>query len=248
MKARWDAAAERFASLQIPQWESDPFLLFVETLPGWATASSVLDVGCGAGRYAFALRERCPSVTGSDLSPNMIAFAQQKQRERQLDGLTFHCEDWNAQSSDALYDFVIAHRTPAIATKAGFEKMLSCGKQGGALSTFATFEDPIKNQFCKEHHLTSENRGSCVPLFFSWLWEAGLHPEIAYFTDDFQMEVSTSEEFLSLTALAIQNGKTELEAQNMAERFIAQHEDNGILSRPVHTIEIAMGWTGTAKK
>lgn len=39
--------------------------------------ATALDFGCGVGRVTLALSERVPSVTGCDISPEMIAIAQQ---------------------------------------------------------------------------------------------------------------------------------------------------------------------------
>lgn len=36
-----------------------------------------LDVGCGAGLFAKALKLICKNVTGTDISPEMIAVAQE---------------------------------------------------------------------------------------------------------------------------------------------------------------------------
>src|SRR5689334_5217528 len=44
-----------------------------------AAASSVLELGAGAGRVAFALAERGFAVTGVDLAPAMLAKARARQ-------------------------------------------------------------------------------------------------------------------------------------------------------------------------
>jgi SAM-dependent methyltransferase len=47
-------------------------------LAGDVAGRSILDVGCGAGPLAAALRDRGARVTGFDASPAMVALAQQR--------------------------------------------------------------------------------------------------------------------------------------------------------------------------
>lgn len=55
----------------------DPFLLSL--VP--ANAQTILDLGCGMGRLTGKLASGSRNVTGIDLSPEMIARANQKARE-----------------------------------------------------------------------------------------------------------------------------------------------------------------------
>jgi len=45
---------------------------------GMSVGDTVLDIGCGTGRHAIALAKRGMKVTGVDLSPQMLARAQEK--------------------------------------------------------------------------------------------------------------------------------------------------------------------------
>src|SRR5262245_14841050 len=68
--------------LQMGRWSrrlAGPFLDFV----GTANGECVLDVGCGTGRLAFALAERCQfkQLRGIDFSPAYIEYATRHTRD-----------------------------------------------------------------------------------------------------------------------------------------------------------------------
>jgi ubiquinone/menaquinone biosynthesis C-methylase UbiE len=66
----------------------------------------VLEIGCGAGDTAYHLAPKCTKIIGTDLSPEMIAVA--KNRESEYDNISFQVEDsYNLTFSDNSFDKVI---------------------------------------------------------------------------------------------------------------------------------------------
>ena len=61
--------AESFGEFALPDFKEDPFLKLIERKHMVDMQGSVLDVGCGAGKYGFAVAGRCRRVTGMNLSP-----------------------------------------------------------------------------------------------------------------------------------------------------------------------------------
>jgi ubiquinone/menaquinone biosynthesis C-methylase UbiE len=79
------AADDDGYELQMGRWSrrlAGPFLEFVGTADG----ECVLDVGCGTGRLAFALTERCQvkELRGIDFSPAYIAYATRHTHDPRL--------------------------------------------------------------------------------------------------------------------------------------------------------------------
>jgi SAM-dependent methyltransferase len=58
---------------------------FIETEIEYDKNCRILDVGCGTGRHAIELAQRGYSVTGVDLSPNMLDKAREKARKAGVD-------------------------------------------------------------------------------------------------------------------------------------------------------------------
>lgn len=68
--------------------------------------SSVLDVGCGTGRFAIPLARLGCRVTGIDQSPDMLAIARSKAAAADVD-IEFQHRDWPAELAET-YDVVLA--------------------------------------------------------------------------------------------------------------------------------------------
>jgi len=90
-----------------------PFLDFVGTADG----ERILDVGCGTGRLAFALVERCQptELQGVDFSPAYVAHAQRHNRDPRI---TFQTGDACAldfpdRSFDRVLSLLVLHFVPS---------------------------------------------------------------------------------------------------------------------------------------
>lgn len=69
----------------------------------------VLDVACGTGNTALMARARGALVTGLDLTPELLAVAQQRAAEEGLDGITWKEGDAEAMPfADASFDVVVS--------------------------------------------------------------------------------------------------------------------------------------------
>ena len=109
-------AFEELTSRQAVMWGSAPFeniadlisemhVALVERLapvPGehW------LDLGCGAGDVAFLAARAGAVVTGSDLSPTLVAAAQRRAEEQGLDLILEVADCQNLHYADASFDVV----------------------------------------------------------------------------------------------------------------------------------------------
>jgi 2-polyprenyl-3-methyl-5-hydroxy-6-metoxy-1,4-benzoquinol methylase len=71
---------------------------------------SVLDVGCGSGRYALALAEEgAARVVGVDFADEMIRMARGAAEERGVSSVCeFHTSEYVAFESDEVFDVVVA--------------------------------------------------------------------------------------------------------------------------------------------
>lgn len=75
-----------------------------ETLQFTSTASNILDIGCGCGYLTNAIYEHGRhSITGIDLSPKSISYAQKKYPH-----ITFTQQDIYSISTDTKYDLSLA--------------------------------------------------------------------------------------------------------------------------------------------
>jgi demethylmenaquinone methyltransferase/2-methoxy-6-polyprenyl-1,4-benzoquinol methylase len=71
--------------------------------------SSVIDIACGTGAQVFQLAYKCRSITGIDISPPMIEYAEKKRIKNNLQNLSFKITDATDLShfKDKEFDFSI---------------------------------------------------------------------------------------------------------------------------------------------
>ena len=75
---------------------------------GDLSAKTVLDVGCGPGRYAVAAAERGADVVGIDFSPRMLALACELALDRGVaDRCRFIEADFDAYEPEERFDIVL---------------------------------------------------------------------------------------------------------------------------------------------
>ncbi|WP_024760536.1 class I SAM-dependent methyltransferase [Streptomyces exfoliatus] len=107
----------------------------------------VLDLGCGPGRNALHLASLGFDVTGVDLSPTAIAWAEERAREAGAENVRFVCGDaFNSPALDGPYDLVYDsgcfHHLPPhrrVSYLALLDRVLAPGGHF-ALTTFAAGE------------------------------------------------------------------------------------------------------------
>jgi len=104
-----------------------------------ATGRSILDVGCGPGRYGIELARRgARQCVGIDVSPNMIALAR---RASELAGVSDRCEwhvgDWlELDSSDFEAVLAMGYFDYVEDPLAHLKKMVDSAPQGRVFASF----------------------------------------------------------------------------------------------------------------
>jgi len=75
---------------------------------GDLSGKTVLDVGCGPGRYAVRAAERGAEVVGIDFSPKMLVLARERARDRGVaDRCRFVEADFDAYRPEGRFDIVL---------------------------------------------------------------------------------------------------------------------------------------------
>lgn len=73
------------------------------------TTHNVLDIGTGTGIIPFSTCLKVSSVIATDISPEMIRIANQKQKKLNIQNIDFQVQDsYNLQFPDKTFDIVIA--------------------------------------------------------------------------------------------------------------------------------------------
>ncbi|NLV15631.1 MAG: class I SAM-dependent methyltransferase [Syntrophomonadaceae bacterium] len=183
----WNSRAERFGEFILPEAKDNSFLRLLEEKNMLGPEKLVLDVGCGAGKYALAIAPSCRHITGVDLSPEMIGIARKKTVEYHIENVDFFVEDWHQLDIEKTgytnkFDLVFAHMTPAVQSAESFEKLSAASRGWCVLSKPVRRTDPVSDKV-KELVGIKERRESAdndILFAFQLLWLQGYLPQLEY--------------------------------------------------------------------
>ena len=183
--AKWDAADYAANSTVQQSWARE--LIGGLSLRG---DEHILDVGCGDGKITAELARAVPrgSVTGTDASPEMIAFATGTFPRKKNPNLEFHVMDARkikfARAFDLVFSNAALHwvddhqaflRGAAAVLKPGGRLIVSCGGKGNAYDVFLALRPEMRLQKWRDYF-----RKMASPYHFyepadyeKWLSKAG---------------------------------------------------------------------------
>ena len=245
---KWDAMANRFDSLKIPQWESDPFLKVLSSLPIWDKKPKVLDLGCGAGRFSIAVADRCSSVLGSDISPKMIEFAKEKKKKFNADNVSFEVLDWHEadiEKTEKAFDIIFGHMTPAIDSIEAVEKMNKACKGYCAMATFAKRQAKTRDELEKLLGISSSwHKSEKAGEIFKYLFENGFLPQVSYYErDDSSVFESVDDAFNYLKSeIFLGTNSYDNTYEEKIKAFIKSKMNDGVFKNEVNSTIITISW------
>lgn len=82
LKDFWDSMAERFKDFEIPTPYNDIFMKNLYLKGILENGGKALDIGCGGGKYSFAMAPYFDEVIGTDISEQMINYAEERKKRR----------------------------------------------------------------------------------------------------------------------------------------------------------------------
>ncbi len=92
----------------------DPEKIFKKKLLGLANKNKIaLDAGCGDGKFAFQIAKYFLSITGIDISKELLKIARQKQKILHVKNIVFKFQDARKTSFfDKSFDIIFSRRGP----------------------------------------------------------------------------------------------------------------------------------------
>jgi SAM-dependent methyltransferase len=124
----WNSKAEDFSAKELPTVENSIGMRIIQRENMVCKGSKTLDVGCGGGRFSFALEAMGAEVTAIDFSPEMIKKAMGSGKERGSN-VCFSTDNWHTvdlkeKNWEKQFDLVLAHMTPAVVSAETFLKLI----------------------------------------------------------------------------------------------------------------------------
>jgi SAM-dependent methyltransferase len=209
--------------------------------------AEVLDIGCGAGRHALSFASRGARVTGLDISPRMIGYAEANARAAGLDMrfITMPWEDADIGRLDFArsFDLVVSVRSPAVNSLETLMKMGRASRSYCFLSAFIHRDDmllaPVAERLTPGR-MPHRHRGGAL-YAFNLLYAHGFYPDFYRRSAEWNREIGRKEA-LALCAQAfgpyLADGGTTKEALS----GLLPVDDHGKLHRTVKAETAWMFW------
>lgn len=246
----WNHRAEEFNCVGADKKKDKEKLVLIEFLisKGFIDENSnVLDIGCGPGKYAVEFAKRACSVTGTDISPEMLKYAKQNAELQKLNNVKFLNSPWQTLDIDKLswnkkFDLVFASMTPAINSADALLKMMKASKKHCFMSGFVYRKDSLRDEIYKKLNFHNKNRISSIYCAFNILWNMKIYPEITYKNSKWEKEWTVDKAVELHTLQLLKGGKLDESKKAEIRKYIEDKSENGIVKSAVDAKIAWMTW------
>lgn len=175
--AFWDPRARRFAKLTAGTADADPLLARVQRVA--TTDSTVLDVGCGPGRFALALAPGVLRVVGVDPSPVMLTLLRRQARREGLANVTTVAGRWQDVDVEPVDVGLCSYVLPLIEDATGFlAKLHSACRHHVFVYLSAMSTDAVFDPFWRHFHGKPRSPGPTYLDAVAVLAELGIRADV----------------------------------------------------------------------
>ncbi len=201
----WDARAKEFNEYrqQTSEEKVAKLLGFFNQYKISLENLDILDIGCGAGQFSLEFAKQAKSVTGLDISTQMIEYANHNAQTERITNVQFLELPWENIDLATLgwhkkFDLTVAIMTPAINSRQSLERMMEATKGYCFMSGYLERHEKVKQEI-EQNVLHREPRkpdhGRSIYCSFNILWLYGIHPEISYHSMERENDRTVEEAF-----------------------------------------------------
>jgi len=251
-KAFWDNRADEFNKLVSqagPDERIQKIVTFLSHKGLLTETSSVLDIGCGPGRFAVEFAKKSTDVTGLDISDKMLGYAVRNAEAANLTNTSFKNINWDEVNLEdhswrKRFDLVTAINSPGIHDLATLEKMTSASKGYCFLSNFVHRTDSVQDILRTEILKNEEVRfySNTVYSIFNILWLTGYYPGISYVDTDRETVRTVEEACIYYGTLFDTENDACDEKNDLIRRYLNEISVNGLVKEKVQTKTAWMYW------
>ncbi len=244
----WNSKATAFASKDIPTAQNSLAMRLILDNHMIEHGQSALDVGCGGGRFSFALAQLGACVTGTDFSPRMIEECEKTKTLHALSA-NFCVHDWKNANLRELdwenkFDLVLANMTPAILCADTFLKLSKASRNWCLMVKPTRRVNAVLDKLNALLGIESDTNALDETLMYAFelLWLYGMKPKIEYeeqlWENSWQIDDAIQEYTLRIS---VSHTLSALQKETIAEFLHSVSIDN-IVKEKTHTTIAAVYW------
>ena len=245
--ALWDTKAPAFAYKEPPSSKNNLTMQLIEDNNMITDGCSVLDVGCGGGRFSFTLEKMGASVRGIDFSSKMIEECE-KAKKRNNSRVEFEVCDWEnvdlkKEGTEGKYDLVLANMTPAVCSAETFMKLSQASKNWCIFVKHTRRTREVFDKLCD--HLEIDNNiasDDALAYAFCLLWKMGYKPKLAYKDEIWESDMSLDDITKEYIIRLEMKKKLTDEEKRETVRFLTSLSSEGKLKEVTNTTIAAIYW------
>ena len=244
----WNNKAAHFGQLKLPTAETSVAMRLIQENGMINAGDRVLDVGCGGGRFSFALEKMGARTVGTDFSPKMIEECSRNRSELGMTG-EFQICNWHTAELDEFgwrksFDLVLANMTPAITSAETFMKLSEASKNWCLMVKPArrtnSVLDALNEMVGAEKD--ADALDSSLAYAFDLLWLNGCEPRLEYerqvWEDDKPVENAVQE----YTSRIRYSHDLTPEMEKKIEDYLREIAVDNVVHETTHTLIAAMYW------
>lgn len=245
----WNAKADYFGKYDLEDVEKERFIQIIKENNLIDKDSTILDVGCGAGKYCTALADDCFKAIGTDLSPKMIEFARERALEYGKKNVEFRCDDWSKVDIEKeglanKFDLVMACMTPAICNYETFKKFMDCSKNAGIFCSGTRRTDSVSDEIDRMLGIKKSSRNSekCIVYVFNVLWENGYYPNIEYIDQSWDSDMTLEKALEVYINRCKAKHNIDENKEQMVKKYLEDISIDGIVYEKIKTVKAIVYW------
>ena len=247
-KKLWQSMAPDFAEMQIPTSADNFTMKIIAEYQMCRPGQRVLDVGCGAGRYAIALDKLGLEVTATDFSEAMLEAGKECAAAHQAKNITFSCDDWlcvdiREKGWENQFDLVLCNMTPAIREEDSLKKAIAACR-GWLMITkpcrrTSSVQDELLKQLNLKNGFVQSDRQ--IKLAFDYLWQMGKNPQLRCQKENWE-NIRSLEEAVEHYSLFIENSEGSLSSsqKQQIEEYLRKLAVDGKIVDQTETVVYAL--------
>ena len=181
--------------------------------------SSVVDIGCGPGRFVAEFAKTAGHVLGIDLSDKMVENGEKHARDMGLPNTSWHACDFKNVDIDDMgwrgkFDLVFTSITHAVNNIDSLRKAMSISRAHCFNSSFVNYVDDLESRvseevFSRGYKSKPMWNGRWFYALFNILWLEGYYPETNYYKRTADENVPVDDELVRYLTRTFSKEKNE---------------------------------------